>query len=292
MKKENRNIIFIYFLFVFIFLFTSVIEAYSQDRRPRRKKTKSNSKPLKNSRKQFTIAGFDYKKRRLKPNEKFEFGINLGSGNSLTDIGGTKEKAQPLFLDVQFSKTTLSPGFFLRYRIKPYFAVSGGFDYIKLSGDDKLSPVGSGRYNRGKSFKNNVFELNAKTEFYAAPFTNNSPLDFYAFVGIGGIFHNPKLNDDKIDIYDSVNVDYSKLQPIIPIGLGFKFKFDYFIIGYEVGWRKTYTDYLDGFTRPFSKGNDSYFVNSIKLSWYMPQFQKTMKYSKRKVFRFDNRRKY
>lgn len=291
MKKYNHYI-FSLFLLVLIFIFTSIFDAYSQDRRPRRKKTKSNSKPLKNTRKQFTIAGFDYKKRRLKPNEKFEFGINLGSGNSLTDIGGTKEKAQPLFFDVQFSKTTLSPGFFVRYRFKPYYAVSGGFDYIKLSGDDKLSPVGTGRYNRGKNFKNNVLELNVKNEFYFAPFTKNSPLDFYIYLGIAGIYHKPILNDDKIDIYDNPNADYNNMLPVIPMGIGFKSKFSYFIIGYEVGWRKTFTDYLDGFTRPFSKGNDSYFVNSLKFSMYMPQFQKTMKYSKRKVFRFDNRRKY
>ena len=46
-----------------------------------------------------------------------------------------------------------------------------------------------------------------------------------------------------------------------------------------MGWRKTFTDYIDGFTRPWSKGKDSYVVTTVNLSYKMPNWRTNTKRS-------------
>lgn len=197
----------------------------------------------------------------------WDFGISIGAANSLTDIGGGADESRPLFLDAQIKTTSLSAGAFARYQFSPLLALKTAVGYVHIHGADSLSPVGSSRYNRDFYFENEIFELALTAEVYLPKVVSYSPLDIYGFAGIGMFYHNPQLTVPNPYIF--VKDDYSLLQPVIPMGAGVSYTFfKRYRIGYEITWRKTFTDYLDGFTRPASKGNDSYFFNTFTLSIY------------------------
>jgi hypothetical protein len=42
------------------------------------------------------------------------------------------------------------------------------------------------------------------------------------------------------------------------------------MLGYEIGYRLTITDFLDGFVSPYSNSPDSYWISSINLSYRIP----------------------
>ena len=58
---------------------------------------------------------------------------------------------------------------------------------------------------------------------------------------------------------DGVGVDkpYSKYQISIPFGLGFRYKIGYvWDLSFEIGWRYTFTDYLDDVSTTYVHRND------------------------------------
>lgn len=197
----------------------------------------------------------------------FDFGVITGTSHSLTDIGGSGSTAKPLFLDIQFKTTSLNAGGFARYKVNNYFAVNSSLHYGRISGDDKLSPVETSRHKRGFSFTNQIYEFSALAEFYV-PKYYRTPWDFYGYTGVAVFYHNPQLVIPAGASHTPES--FSKIQPAIPFGLGVSYSLSNNIrIGYDVGYRKTFFDHLDGFTRPASRGNDSYFFNSIRVSYYL-----------------------
>jgi hypothetical protein len=241
----------------------------------------------------------------------WDAGVALGPAFALTDVGGIGQQRRPSILDVQLRKTQMSYGGFARYKIMPInFGIYGGLHYSKIAGDDKLS-VNTSRYIRGKSFTNNIVDFVARFEYYI-PVTRfiSYPVDIYVSTGINLFYHKPVLYEDPEDIYNpkGVKQPYSNIQLGTPFSAGAFYTFDNNIrAGLDVCWRKTYTDYLDGFTRPASKGNDGFFtvtanvsyvlsdVNKGRMSSYKkPSYYKKSKFSKRKLGRkrFHSRPKY
>jgi hypothetical protein len=54
----------------------------------------------------------------------------------------------------------------------------------------------------------------------------------------------------------------------VPLGAGIKYIIsDKWIFGYEIGYRQTISDFLDGFQSPFSKRLDIYWISSFNLSY-------------------------
>jgi len=195
----------------------------------------------------------------------WDIGINIGTSHSLTDVSGTSVDQRPSFLNTQWSTTSINAGVFGRYKFHEFFAVRGAINYGKIHGADSLA---AGR-TRDFYFNNNVFELAVIGEVYAPKAYYGSPFDFYAFLGLAGFYHNPDLSVPDPDNFEFD--DFSKFQPAIPMGIGGYYMINSdFRIGYEIGWRKTFFDYLDGFTRPWSRGNDSYYFTQIKFSYFIP----------------------
>lgn len=197
----------------------------------------------------------------------WDAGISVGSSHSLADIGGTRDASRILFLDVQWKATGVHLGAFARYRFSEEFALNWGLNYGRIGGADSLSPVTSSRYGRGRFFTNDLYEISVKTEVYLPKRYLNTPVDFYAFVGLGALYHNPVLADSlgTIDVSDL----YLPVQAVIPMGVGFHYTTETnFKIGFNVGWRKTFTDFLDGEAPRAGPAKDSYFFNAINLGYY------------------------
>lgn len=195
-------------------------------------------------------------------NYNLEYGLASGFSNYLGDIGG-KDAARKNFLDMKLFKTRLNHTLFVRYKFHPKFSVKGAINYLRISGDDKLS-TNLGRKYRNLSFRNDIYDVETTINYFF--YNSNLPLSMYPqkkiyfasyfFSGLGIFYHNPKAfyNNDWVDLQplktSGQSSPYSKIGMSIPMGIGFYFtiiKRGHMTkrIGLEVNWRYTNTDYLD-----------------------------------------------
>lgn len=170
------------------------------------------------------------------------------------------------------------PGFafIYGYRFHPQAAARVAYNFGRLRGDDNSSaPNGESeaRYNRNLSFRNNIQEFTAGIEFYLFPERSGPnrsiPINAYLFVGAGYYHHQPQGLvpdfDYQLEGPDATTKapkagEWVRLQPLqtegkkyslnewnIPIGIGgmLKLPSNHLSIGMELGFRFTFTDYLD-----------------------------------------------
>jgi len=186
----------------------------------------------------------------------------IGTSNYIGDLDPASN-----FLAPALKFTRLSLGASVMHRFGPHFSARGGLTWGRVKGSDReaSAPTGDDAYRwlRNLSFRNDIIELEASLVYEL--FGNNRGFQRrvnytpYVFAGIGVFYHNPKTkyNGEWVALRkvgtegqakDGVGVDgfYSSIQPSIPFGIGFKYKFSMVAdISFEVGWRKTFTDYLD-----------------------------------------------
>ncbi len=205
---------------------------------------------------------------------KKEVGIMLGGASYLGEIGGKEKTRRDFVMDTKLSQTRTNEGIYFRYKVKPKIFVTGTFNHLIIRGADTLS-LNPARNGRRLDFKNNIIELGVLGEYVF--YQNNgmkgrggrgsrgggrggSKRDFRAYVtgGVAWFHHNPKGTD--------ANGDWVKLQPLgtegqgttgkaakyklsgiaFPLGAGASYTLNRtYRIGIELGWRTTFTDYLD-----------------------------------------------
>src|SRR5690606_27266613 len=80
------------------------------------------------------------------------------------------------------------------YRLKPHLALRGNLNFIKLAGDDATSGVEE-NLNRGLSFKNNIYEVSAVTDFeFFTFYSDRTRFRYtpYIFGGVGAMLNDAK----------------------------------------------------------------------------------------------------
>ena len=188
----------------------------------------------------------------------WDFGGSVGASNYLGDIGGEIETRKDFVADIKFSQTHFALNGFARYKAHPNISVIAALNYGRISGSDKLS-TNPGRNARNLNFRNDLFELTVDGQFFfyeindiGRGYRYRNDFRTFVFAGLGGLYHNPKgqLNDQgsyiKLQPLKTEGVKYSKFQFVIPSGVGFYFTISkQHRVGWELGWRKTFTDYLD-----------------------------------------------
>ena len=175
--------------------------------------------------------------------------------------------------DLQSKRFTLeqSAGAFgigLKYDVTSHLSVRTGFNYGRVEGDDKKNKAVL--QLRNLSFQTTIVEANLLAE-YTLFDLEDKRISPYAFAGVG-IFHfNPFAFDsvgNKIYLQplgtegqglSQYNRDpYKKTQFAIPFGGGVKFRVtENAVLGFEIGMRKLFTDYLDDVSKTY--------VNEIAL---------------------------
>jgi hypothetical protein len=218
--------------------------------------------------------------------------------------------------------------------LEKYFnnRISGRVDinWYRISGDD--SKANSDRVVRGLSFVSNNVELLSLVSIDLLPngmrFYQRPGFNVYGVVGFGITLINPKTeyNGEMIALrpLKTEGVAYSRVQPVIPMGLGVKFKVGpFFNIAVEGGVRKTFTDYMDDISahsypdpatlssdlaralsnrsggaaqvRGNPEADDWYSMATVKLQYFLPsnilgQSNKKLYTKKRKSFGKPRRR--
>jgi len=193
--------------------------------------------------------------------------VEVGLGVGVSQYSGD--------LEYGYRFSSARPAANVHYRLNFSEAISTRFNlmYGGLAADDN-TPVDVLGENRDMSFRSSVAELSSVFEYHFLDYKNHdlpqkwSP---YAFLGFGIMRLNNPSNTEE---------DYSKNQPVIPMGVGFKHKIGkQFVIEVEAGARKTFFDYLDGVSDgdttlknyKFGHPNDDdwYFFTGFRLSFVL-----------------------
>jgi len=152
----------------------------------------------------------------------------------------------------QIGKIKLNIVMGAEYFFADRFSARAELTYFRISGSD--ANANDSRVERNLSFFSDNFELSFTgtvnmipigTRFYQRPKFN-----LYAFGGVGALYMNPKTEYEgktyALQPLQTEGVKYSRLQPVIPVGLGIKYMVNpFFNVLVEGGYRITFTDYLD-----------------------------------------------
>lgn len=212
-------------------------------------------------------------------------GVSLNAMNYFGDL-----VPEPDFTSLRFGATR--PNVSLTFTRRFYPRISGRFAlaYGRISGDDSKSgnstdPEKKFRYNRNMNFRNDIFEASGVVIVDIIENRNNylKRPDFvpYVFAGLAAFHHNPQgqvkaaseggnpagltpgqfvdlqpLGTEGQRIAGGSGV-YSKNQFAIPFGGGVRYRINRnFDAAFEIGWRKTFTDYLDDVSKTYVGGEN------------------------------------
>ncbi len=185
-------------------------------------------------------------------------GVSLNAMNYFGDI--TPKPSIPSF---RAGATRPNIGLSFTHRFAPRISGRASLSYGRITGDDAKAADQNDqdakyRYNRNMNFRNDILELSAVGIFDLVENRNNyiKRPDFvpYLFGGVGVIHHNPKGENKQTGNIvalqplrtEGQSSGYSLTQIVIPFGAGARYKLNRnFDVGLELGFRKTFTDYLD-----------------------------------------------
>jgi len=220
------------------------------------------------------------KKRRSsfgkkKPPYRYELIGSIGAANFLGDLGGADQVGTNGLKDLEMVLTRPALGASMRWKVRQYVSVKGNFYWAVLRGDDNLTKEPF-RNNRQLEFKSNIFELSGQVELnfikeqkghiYTLRGVRgmaSKNRQIYLFGGGGGLYFNPKGK-----YFDLKHVEgnwialqplgtegqglpgyrhkYSRITGLISVGGGARFAINrYWGVGFEIGMRKTFSDYID-----------------------------------------------
>lgn len=185
--------------------------------------------------------------------QKIAIGVWAGTAHYAGDLAPSLDQYYRLFQP--------AAGIFNRVNINPRLAIKTGINVGRIIGDDAWSD-NIYQQSRNLSFRSLIVEAGTQLEFNFFKYILGSKRNRftpYVFIGLAGFYHNPQalLNDEWHDLQPlgtegqqfpdySGRQPYSLFQIAIPYGGGFKFNVTKgFNVALEIGYRGTYTDYLD-----------------------------------------------
>ena len=218
-------------------------------------------------------------------------GFSLNAMNYFGDVTPTTS-----FTSLRPGATRLGAGVSLTRRFYPRISGRFALAYGRISGDDALAadpndPNGRFRNNRNMNFRNDLIEASGVVMVDLIENRNNylKRPDFvpYVFAGVAGFYNHPQaragVNGNGLSegsYYDLQPLQtegqataYSKTQISIPFGGGIRYRINRnFDASLEIGWRKTFTDYIDDVggkfasTSKLAPGAAQYFGHDITTS--------------------------
>ncbi len=201
---------------------------------------------------------------------RYEIFYGLGATNFMGELGGANKMGTNFARDFEVSMTrpALSLGF--RYKILETLSTKAMLSYGFLRGDDKTT-TDPARANRNLSFYSPITEFSLTGEYHIIKErvghrynlkrvrgVRGFKVNIYIFGGVSLFWFNPKGKDANGNWHSlqplgtegqgiiPTREKYNRLQVAIPFGIGFKYGLDRkWSIGLELGFRKTFTDYID-----------------------------------------------
>lgn len=184
-------------------------------------------------------------------------GLEVGGG-----IGGMAYTGD-LVRGYQFGQQ--GPGIqgFIRYNLSNVVSVRGTGLLGRIRGDDRVNPIDAFGQLRARSFRRFVIEASTTIEYNFLDYKErNSLINWspYFFGGVGLSAYSSKSGTN----------DYSRIQPVIPFGLGIKYRLNkQWNLEFEFGARKTFFDFIDEVSDvPTPNKLDPQYGNELDNDWY------------------------
>ena len=189
--------------------------------------------------------------------QSMELGVNVGTSTYLGDLKTTAYTLE---------QNAISLGLQGRYNFNSRIAGRVSLGYGTIMGDDRKTERLDLRA-RNLSFRSRLYEMAFIGEVNLLNFGDHKlnkrgrqyfRMTPYVFGGMALFHFNPEaryngrwqalqpLGTEGQDIPNSNVASYNLTQISLPIGIGLKLQLEpNIILSYEIGWRKTFTDYLD-----------------------------------------------
>jgi len=206
--------------------------------------------------------------RWTKRRRYYSAGVSINAMNYFGDIVPEAD-----FTSLRIRSTRPNIGVHYTYKMYPRFSVRGNLSWGRITGDDAKSASQNEadnvpRFRRNLSFRNDIKELSGTAIFdlyeNRGAFSRRPDFNPYGFIGLALFHHNPKAyynggaiptgwyalqplgTEGQFVEGQGYPRKYRKMQIAIPFGVGFKYKLNReWDLGFELAWRKTFTDYLD-----------------------------------------------
>ena len=202
---------------------------------------------------------------------KKEIFFAVGATQFLGDLGGRDQIGTNFSpMDIDWAATRYGAGGGFRYRFHPMFATTSQLYFGMVSGDDANTDE-TIRRSRNLSFRSPIIELSQRIDFIllanekvGARHSRQGLIgarhkadQLYLFAGIGGFFFNPQMNIN--GTWTNLRPlrtegqglpggadEYSRISVSMPMGIGGRLGLGQFWrVGMEISWHKTFTDYID-----------------------------------------------
>lgn len=193
-------------------------------------------------------------------------GLEIGGGL------GTSLATGDVTRGFELGELGLAGQIFVRYNLSNVVSLRGTGAVASLKGDDTTNPIDPFAELRGFSFQRTNYEASMVVEYNFLDYKErNSIINWSPYFFIGGgltAVSNRKANDN-----------YSRIQPVIPFGLGLKYRLNkQWNLEFEFGARKTFYDGIDRISEPPALNkldvrygneldNDWYFLSAISVSY-------------------------
>jgi hypothetical protein len=185
-----------------------------------------------------------------------DFGYGMGISSYLGDL---ESKAY----------TWENPNFghsaFFRQNFGEWFSIKEFISVMRISGADSKDNIQS-HINRNLSFRSDIIEVGGVMEINFIPFAaynaggsnpNRQRFTPYASIGLNAFYFNPKtlykgewielqpLNTEGQGSSFNNTAAYNRFQMAVPMSIGAKIQYRRHTWALDIGFRKTFTDYLD-----------------------------------------------
>ena len=179
--------------------------------------------------------------------QTWEFGGFFGGTGYMGDINPVNP----------YKLTDPAFGILFKRNFDPNWSAKFSFMHGKVQGND-ASSSNTYQQDRNLNFRSPISELSMQVEFNLFRYAAGTDFGYrtrkfspYLFTGVAAFSFNPLTNDDngnevELNFLQTENVAYKKNAISVPYGAGVKYNIggNFTLIG-EIGYRTTFTDYLD-----------------------------------------------
>ncbi len=184
-------------------------------------------------------------------------GLEIGGGLGFTNVTGDITKG------FEFAEIGFAGQAFVRYNLSNVVSARATGMVGLIHGADETNPIDPFAKKRDKDFRRFVLEASGVIEYNFLDYkerksiVNWSP---YFFAGFGLFAYSAKPESST----------YSRIQPVIPFGVGFKYRLDkQWNLEFEFGARKTFFDHLDSVSDvPNPNKLEPRYGNELDSDWY------------------------
>lgn len=201
----------------------------------------------------------------------FQYFGDCGGTSSSNDLMGLKD------ISISANRPGLTVGGIYRADTRWYIQASNSFGFFAQTDKGSRNELRNFTFNtiaNETSVQGMFFFIKESDRSYSFAYKDalkgvNQLFSMYAFAGLGSIYYSVTPKDA---LANSSRFESKHFSMVIPIGIGAKFTFTPSLsFGVDLGRRWTLTDYLDGFSSPWSDHKDAYYIMNFKLYYRLPK---------------------